>query len=288
MVGVAAVSAVATTQALALDAELSRDDMDGRSGGIVEADRSGLAKRASDALSREAADAMRILSSSTTRLSILEDAQFVRSGGVVRGRAWFWDGAGPRDIRMYVDAFGDGPVPLASFPFEFTSSGARQPIDVSIQDLPAFRRFALRLTSEGAPLDLAASLDAARIRVVGVSPDAVLFGSDYGELRKLLEQRDMIAAQSFEADAMLGAVRRFRRANGIDGPNYVSLGDLFALRLAGGRSTGPTSLIPYVEWSSGSLGGLSAPREEFAEQISDQHDEEVPADESDDTEMDDE
>ena len=64
---------------------------------------------------------------------------------------------------------------------------------------------------------------------------------------------------------MLGAVRRFRAENGLSGPDFVSLGDLFALRRVVKIQGGSTSLVPYVEWSTASGGAREKQQTEYVD-----------------------
>ena len=230
---------------------------------VVQPDQpSSLASEVKDDIEVEALMAMRILKDKERRSVVLESSSFSRANGAVRGQAVFWDGAGPRPIRMYLDAYGEGRLPIASFPFDFTSTGQRQPLSVTARDYPAFRRFA----HEGVTLDLN-SQEVDDLAVSSVAPSAMLFASDYGELASLLDAVGFRSSESMEPEAMLGAVRRFRAENGLSGPDFVSLGDLFALRRVANVRGGPTSLVPYVEWSTASGGAREKRQEEYVEPV---------------------
>lgn len=244
---------------------------------VEEGAASSLAVEASQALASESAVALQLLQKKSQRKLILEEASFARGNGIVLARGAFWDAGGPREIRMFVDAYGSGSLPIASFPFDFTSNGQRQPIEVKVRDYPSFKKFSFRFTHDGVALDVASPNDAGP-KLSGVSPQAMLFHSDYGELRELLTRKGYIEDESFEPEAMLGAVRRFRAEEGLPGPGFVTLGDLFALRIVNNVEGGATSLEPYVEWSSGSGGGRMEARETFAEKDSEESDK--PAEES--------
>tara|TARA_B100000378_G_scaffold277677_1_gene278609 strand:+ start:4022 stop:4948 length:927 start_codon:yes stop_codon:yes gene_type:complete len=234
---------------------------------VVQSDQpSSLARSVREDIETEALMAMRILKDKERRNVVLESSSFSRGGGAVRGQGVFWDGAGPREIRMYLDAYGDGRLPIASFPFDFVSTGQKQPLSVSARDYPAFKRFAFRFSHEGVTLDLQAQQEG-DLAVSSVSPSAMLFHSDYGELAGLLEAAGFRSSASIEPEAMLGAVRRFRAENGISGPDFVSVGDLFALRRVTKVQGGPTSLIPYVEWSTASGGAREKHQEEYSEPV---------------------
>lgn len=227
---------------------------------------SSLAREAAEDLESEAVMAMRILRDKERRAAVLESSSFARGNGVVQGRGVFWDGAGPRDIRMYLDAYGEGNRPIASFPFDFRSTGQKQPISVSARDYPAFRRFALRFSHEGVTLDLGTDQES-DLAVSSVSPSAMLFHADYGELASLLELAGFRKSESTEPEAMLGAVRRFRAENGLSGPDFVSVGDLFSLRRVVGVTGGETSLVPYIEWTTASGGARQKRQEDYVEPV---------------------
>ena len=233
---------------------------------VVQPDQpSSLASEVRADIESEALMAMRILKDKERRSVVLESSSFQRGNGVVRGQGVFWDGGGPREIRMYLDAYGEGSLPIASFPFDFTSTGRKQPISVTAKDYPAFRRFAFRFSHEGVTLDLDAKND--DLTVSSVAPSAMLFQSDYGELASLLDATGFREGESLEPEAMLGAVRRLRIENGISGPDFVSVGDLFALRRVAGVQGGETSLVPYVEWSTASGGAREKRQEEYVEPV---------------------
>jgi hypothetical protein len=228
----------------------------GLSTGPASASRDGLAlvNQAEEMIASETSAAMLLLKQKGSRKIFIEKTDFQRAQQVVKAEAVFYDGGGPRPITMFVDAYVDNSDPVASYPFEFQSTGSRQPVIARFRDEPVFKRFALRFEHQGAPLD-PASPESDAPRVHAVSPDAMLFHSDYPELRNLLEQAGYLDSKSFEPAAMFGAVRRFRIAMGIDGPSFITLRDLFALRVFLGLPTGPTKLEAYVEWSSGIEGG---------------------------------
>ena len=230
---------------------------------------SSLASRAAQDIETEARLAMRMLADKERRNIVLESPAFTRKDGVVASRAIFWDGAGPRAIRMYVEAYGDGANPVASFPFDFTSTGQKQPISVSIKDYQSFQRFAFRFAHEGVTLDLNAH-SGDELKVASVPANAMLFHSDYGELSELLKLAGYMSSNSLEPDALLGAVRRFRADNELPGPNFVTLGDLFALRIVLGIPTGKTSLLPYVEWATAVGGAREKKQEEYIEPVADE------------------
>lgn len=259
------IGGAASVQALSIDSDLGQSWQDFKvPNSMEEGAPSSLAESAAKLISSESIVAMKLVKEKGNKRILLESSSFRRGAGVVHGKGLFWDGGGPRKIRMFVDAYGDGRLPVASFPFDFESTGGRQPIAVSIKDYSHFKRFAFRFTHDGITLDLASSEDDS-IEVSGVLPNALLFHSDYGELRKLLEMKGYIVAESFEPDAMFGAVRRFRSDHDLPGPGFITIGDLFALRIVNNISSGETSLVPYVEWSSGAGGGRMEPREEFVE-----------------------
>jgi len=234
---------------------------------VVQGDEpSSLASAVRKDIETEALMAMRILKDKERRNVVLESSSFSRGGGAVRGQGVFWDGAGPREIRMYLDAYGEGSLPIASFPFDFVSTGQKQPLSVTARDYPAFKKFAFRFSHEGVTLDLGAQ-EENELAVSSVSPSAMLFHSDYGELASLLEAAGFRSSTSTEPEAMLGAVRRFRAENGISGPDFVSVGDLFALRRVTNVQGGTTSLIPYVEWSTASGGAREKSQEEYSEPV---------------------
>ena len=221
---------------------------------VVQPDQpSSLASEVRADIESEALMAMRILKDKERRSAVLESSSFQRGNGVVRGQGVFWDGGGPREIRMYLDAYGEGSLPIASFPFDFTSTGRKQPISVSAKDYPAFRRFAFRFSHEGVTLDLDAKND--DLTVSSVAPSAMLFQSDYGELASLLDATGFREGESLEPE------------NGISGPDFVSVGDLFALRRVAGVQGGETSLVPYVEWSTASGGAREKRQEEYVEPV---------------------
>lgn len=223
---------------------------------------SDLEYKADQFLQSESAAAMSLLKEKGSRHIIVESTSFSKSPGTVTSRSFFTDAGGPREIIMYVDVFENGNRPIRSFPFRFMSTGSRQPLVSSFADQPNFSRFSLRFTHEGVDLDRA-SLDSDIPRLKPISPEAMLFHSDYSEAKDLLEELGYIKAKSYEPSAMFGAVRRFRADYEIQGPAFVTLRDLFALRVVSGKNFGSTKLYQYVEWSSGSGGGWMESREDF-------------------------
>ena len=184
---------------------------------------------------------------------VLESSQFRRADGKVQGSGIFWDGKGPRVIDMFIDAWSADGVVVASYPFRLQTTGRRQRIEAIGFDRPDFVQFGFRFASGGSTLEISAVPEEG-LEISPVSPDAMLFQSDYDELRDLLEQAGYLHGTSFEPTALFGPVRRFRDDQGIEGPSFVTLFDLFALRAYTGREDGPTDLLPYVDWAS-SLGG---------------------------------
>jgi len=241
---------------------------------------SDLEYKADQFLQSESAAAMSLLKEKGNRHIIVESISFSKSSGMVTGRSFFTDAGGPREIIMYVDVFESGNRPIRSFPFKFMSTGSRQPLVASFSDSPSFSRFSLRFTHEGVDLDRAA-LDNDIPRLKPISPEAMLFHSDYSEAKELLDELGYIEAKSYEPSAMFGAVRRFRADYEIQGPAFVTLRDLFALRVASGKNFGNTKLYQYVEWSSGSGGGWMESREDFIDEAS-EAEADLPAEESDD------
>lgn len=187
------------------------------------------------------------------RRVVLEDSQFSRAGGKVHAAGIFWDGKGPREIDMFIDAWSAEGLVVASYPFRLRTSGTRQRIEATGFDRPDFVQFSFRFASGGAPLEISPVPDN-ELAISPVSPDAMLFQSDYGELRRQLEDAGYLEGGSFEPSALLGPVQRFRRDQGLNGPGFVTLFDLFALRAFNGNGDGETDLLPYVDWAS-SLGG---------------------------------
>ena len=276
--GALLVGCAASVQALSLRSDIGSEWQPTSPTPVTEeGDASALAAQAAERLASESLVAMRLVKEKGDRRVILETSSFRRGAGAVVGTGVFWDGGGPRDIRMFLDAYGAGPLPIASFPFDFKSTGGRQPIEARIQDYTSFQKFAFRFTHDGVTLDIAQE-EYDGPRVSGVTPDAMLFHSDYGELRALLDQAGYLETNSFEPSAMMGAVRRFRADRSLPGPGFVSLGDLFALRIATGMPSGPTSLEPYIEWASGSEGGRMEEREDFVEPAPQEDEKAVPAD----------
>lgn len=273
------VGCAASVQALSLRSDIgSQWEPSSPTPVTEEGNASALAAQAAERLASESLVAMRLVKEEGDRRVILESSSFRRGSGAVVGKGVFWDGGGPREIRMFLDAYGAGPLPIASFPFDFQSTGGRQPIEARIEDYTSFQRFAFRFTHDGVTLDIAPK-EYDGPRVSGVTSDAMLFHSDYGELRTLLDQAGYLETKSFEPSAMMGAVRRFRADRSLPGPGFVSLGDLFALRIATGMPSGPTSLVPYIEWASGSEGGRMEKREVFEEPVLQDEEENPAADE---------
>ena len=224
-----------------------------------------LARDAEAMIIAESSFAMSQLKEKGKKRILIDSPSFSPRGTMMIASVSFLDGQAPRPITMFVDAYGDAPFPLASFPYNFESTGVRQPIMVSVKNLPAFKRFELRFTHEGRTLQ-STPTDPDFPRISPLNPNAMLFHSDYSELRDLLEGLGYIKTKSFEPSAMYGAVRRFRIDYGLDGPEFATLRDLFALRIVSGLSQGKTTLLPYVEWSSGSDGGWSEPQKEFIDE----------------------
>ncbi len=193
------------------------------------------------------------------RRVVLESSHFVRRNGRVHGVGIFWDGRGPRPLQMYVDAWGAAGAVVASYPYNFTSTGNRQRLETTGIDKPDFVRFTFRFADGDQKLELSA-VPEPDLEVVPVSPSAMLFHSDFGELHSLLEQSGETAVSSYEPAALIGAVKRFRSKNGIKGPEFITLLDLFALRAAAGAQEGPTSMMPYIDWASSLGGGRSIER----------------------------
>lgn len=257
-----------------IDANAAITDQFKKSGNKI----SDIEYKADQFLQSESTAAMSLLKEKGNRNIIVESTSFAKSSGVVSSRSFFTDAGGPREIIMYVDVFENGNRPIRSFPFKFMSTGSRQPLVSSFADQPNFSRFSLRFTHEGVNLDQA-SLNSDTPRLKPISPEAMLFHSDYSEAKDLLDELGYIKAKSYEPSAMFGAVRRFRSDYEIQGPAFVTLRDLFALRVAAGKNFGSTKLYQYVEWSSGSGGGWMESREEFVDDIA-EAEADLPAEES--------
>lgn len=193
------------------------------------------------------------------RRVVLESSHFRRGAGKVHAVGIFWDGRGPRPLQMYVDAWGPSGVVVASYPFNFTSTGNRQRLEAVGIDDPSFVKFSFRFADGGEKLEIS-SVPESSLDVVPVSPSAMLFHSDYGELREHLEDGGYIEGESFEPAALLGPVKRFRSVHGLNGPEFITLLDLFALREAVGAQGEPVSMGPYVDWASSVGGGRAVER----------------------------
>jgi len=197
--------------------------------------------------------AMEAIAEEDARKIVLENAFFSRGNGIVSGTGRFWDGRAPRVIRIFIDAYGDGPDVLESFPIDIRTTGVSQEFALQAPDKATFTRFAFRFTSEGEPVLLSSPSDD-QLNIATVSSNAMLFSSDFKEVDELLEAEGFLSKGSRETVAVLEDVRRFRRANGIDGPSFVTIGDLYALRIESGIQGRSMKILPYVLWAS-SLGG---------------------------------
>ena len=247
-------TAGAAVHFLSVDASLSAVQTVKRSPASLSSGGSALQLKASNLLTSESRIAMEKIKTQDEQRVVLESVNFSRGNGIVMGKGSFWDGKGPRPITMFLDAYGEGVEPIASFPVQFNSNGQRQPVSASIRDIPDFERFAFRFVSNGSELRLS-SPGEQELAINSISPEAMLFHSDYGELRDLLERQNYIEGKSFEPAAMLSAVDRFRFDHGLEGPSFITIGDLFALRVVSGVSEGKTDVLPYVEWASSISGG---------------------------------
>lgn len=223
---------------------------------------------ARDLIVSESALASAILKEKGNRKVIIDTPSFTESGNFVVARISFYDGMAPRKVTMFVDGYNASSQLVASFPYEFESTGVNQDISVKVINPQYVSRFEIRFM-QGTNLIQSMNSDANFPRVVPVNPDAMLFHSDYPELRKLLDGLGYMNSKSFEPAAMFGAVRRFRIDYGMDGPDFVTLRDLFALRIVSKSTSSTVQLLPYIEWSSGSEGGWMESREEFKEESDD-------------------
>ena len=246
--------AVAGAQAFAIDMSMPASEAPVGLGSSAFMTPSALEARTAEMISVAVRVAAEEMVAQSGRRVILESAAFSRSNGIVTGQGVFWDGQGPRGLKVFIDAYGAGDSPMASFPLDIQSTGQRQPVAFTIHDMPDFERFAFRFTADGEDLRLSSPNETA-LKTAAVAPTAMLFHSDYGELRSLMEDLGYGEAGSFEPVAMMGMVSRFRQDNGLSGPGFASLGDLFAARIVAGKDVGPTSVTPYLEWAS-SIAGM--------------------------------
>lgn len=210
--------------------------------------------------------AMESIAKDDARKIVLETAFFSRGNNQILGSGNFWDGSAPRVLRIYLDAYGEDSEVLESFPLDVRTTGKSQELSIAAGDKATFTKFAFRFTIGGEPLELSSPTDN-QLNVAMVSPDAMLFASDYGEVVSLLENLGMASKGSKEPIAVLEDVRRFRRSRGIEGPAFVSLGDLYALRTENDQTKGSIKILPYVLWASSVGGGRSIIRPAFTPKV---------------------
>lgn len=249
-------ASVVTADALSVDVEFSASEageVKAFEGSLARGEDGAVLKEASRQLMAASTAAMEMQRRRDDRRIVLESSHFARRDGKVRGVGIFWDGKGPRPLQMYVDAWGQAGTVVATYSYNFTSTGNRQKLETTGIDNPAYVKFSFRFTDGNDRLEISA-IPAEDLDVVPVSPSAMLFHKDYGEVRALLAALGESSPNSFEPVALFGEVKRFRQQHRIDGPAFITLLDLFALRAAAGAENAETSLLPYIDWAS-SLGG---------------------------------
>ena len=95
----------------------------------------------------------------------------------------------------------------------------------------------------------------------------MLFASDHKEVSTLLSELGMSSGSSKEDVAILEDVKRFRRSRGLDGPDFITLSDLYALRIENGDIRGSKKILPYVLWASSVGGGRAIVRPQYKPEI---------------------
>lgn len=197
--------------------------------------------------------AMEAIAQKDARKVVLENAFFARGNGVISGSGRFWDGQGPRVLRIFIDAYDDELEILESFPLDIRTTGSSQEFALQAPDKATFSKFSFRFVSEGESVPLSTPSDT-QLNIATVSSNAMLFSSDFSEVDEILKDQGFLSEGSRETVSVLEDVKRFRRAKGIDGPSFVTIGDLYALRIEAGVKGRSIKILPYVLWAS-SLGG---------------------------------
>lgn len=170
-----------------------------------------------------------------SKILILENVSYQRSGGKVVSAGRIMDLEGPRSIVLVLDMFDVGGRYLSSASVTLSSrKGVSTDFGFSIVDRPDGASFSIRALDQGmSEIRMQPANELANIGVRRLLPDDMLYPGDLQELTERLTALGYGYGKVMTAGdvPMLAVMRRFRADHGISGPDFVSIGDLVAIRL---------------------------------------------------------
>lgn len=170
------------------------------------------------------------------RVIFLERVSFERSAGGVVARGSIVDFGQPRRVSAVVDAFDGTRGYLQSASSVITTSQGSIPFSVFMEDRDDFQSFSVRFLDEKMEEIVMRSADAPVRKVPPLLMDDPVHAADMGEVASRLVSLGYAEKAGPVRDEIVAAalIDRFRADVGISGPSGVTIGDLLALRIAGG------------------------------------------------------
>lgn len=177
----------------------------------------------------------------------LERVSFERSAGGVVARGSVQDLGAPRTINAVVDAFDGTRAYLASASSPVSTTSGSTAFSVFLQDSDAYQSFSVRFLNASMEEIVMRSSDTPAKKVAPLLVDDPLHAFDMAEVADRLVSLGYAEKAQPVRDEIVAAalIGRFRKDVGFDGPSGVTVGDLLALRVAGGSSSRQADLADY-------------------------------------------